>query len=322
MATQITDSGIQLLTPNASIINSNNSEAILAEMRAKVIKAQDLDDVVNYYRQWFGVSWASRPIGTRITASDFNALRAAIIAGMSNAWTASIPAAAAPGSLIRGSFWGKPKTLFQGATYEFTSPGNYSVLIPSGARTLKIDQMIAGGGGGAGATESGNGGSGSAGGTGGYRANEYYTVADNQTITVVIGAGGAGASGAGPGSAGGASCIYIAGNQIALCTGGGGGDYWVWSGGNGGPAGSPNGIAGSRGNVGWDDSSSGNGVDGPNSPLGTGGRANGKGWPWPSDATGYGAGGASGGWADRSWPWNWPGSAGSGGYCKLEILPP
>lgn len=365
MATAVDDTGIRYLTPDASIIASKDSSAVVAEMRAKVIKAQDLDDVANYYRTWFGVNWAPRAPGSLITADDHNTLRSAIVNGMGDAWVATLPEAVSSGQLIRGSFWGKPKCTFQGATYEFTSPGTYTIWAPPGARTLHVVQMIAGGGGGGIGTETGDGWSAGSGSTGGYRSNEYYTIADKQSITVVIGAGGNGCqtynkqyhnqnwytgywidnnTGAfvypyvarehgyvgytyvkryKEAAAGGDTYLIAGGQNLAYCTGGGPGvDSGGPNGGYPGEPGTPNGVRGFNGHRGSKGTSSGNGVNGANSPLGIGGIANGNGWPWPSDATGYGAGGASGSWHDRHWPWIWPGSDGSGGYCKLELLPP
>ena len=192
MATAVDDTGIKFLTPDQSIITSKDSTAVVAEMQAKAIKAQDLDDVANYYRTWFGVNWAPRPVGALITADDHNTLRSAIVNAMGGAWVATIPDAVTPGGLIRSSFWGKPKCTFTGATYEFTTPGTYTVFAPPGARTLHVVQMIAGGGGGGIGMERAHGHSAGGGGSGGYRSNEYYTIADNQTLTVVVGEGGVG----------------------------------------------------------------------------------------------------------------------------------
>lgn len=361
MATAVDATGIRFLAPDASIISSNDSSAVVAEMRAKVIKAKDLDDVANYYRAWFSVNWAPRPAGQLITADDHNALRSAIVNGMSDAWTAVLPKAVTAGSLIQGGLWGKPKSTFPGATYEFSSPGTYTVWAPPGAATLHVLQISAGGGGGNNGNEGGDGWSGGSGGSGGYRSNLYFSVTGGTWLTVVIGAGGNGCRtwnrqySAGwlsghwvdsngntvshlearlhnfvgyryvnnflPAVAGGDSYIVSSGQTLAYCTGGGAGSDNGPNAGNPGYAGSPNGNPGNQGHSASDGHSDGNGVDGASSPLGTGGRANGNGWPWPSDATGYGAGGASGGWCDRTWPWVWPGSDGSGGYCKFELLP-
>ena len=311
MATYTDANGIHYALADTSL--QSNSQAWLAEVARTVVRASDLDDVANYYRQWFGVNWAPRPAGKVITAADHNELRQAIVDGMDGAWVATLPPVKNYGDLIVGLSWFKPTATFTSATYIFNSPGTYQVWVPAGGSLLSIEQMVGAGGGGGYASETENGWSGGSGGSGGYRASENYTITPRQTITVVIGAGG-GALGAG-----GNTTVYTA-NATITCTGGGpGGGNIGWYNGTPGYGGAPNGNPGTHGSSGGNDRASGDGPAGADSPIGQGGHG---GNPWAGDGQGYGSGGGGPGFRDRTSPWQWFGGSGACGYCRITLSNP
>lgn len=204
--------------------------------------------------------------------------------------------------------------------YEYTTPGTYTLPVPSDVTQATVSGS-GGGAGGAGGSWDSNSSSPGSGGGGGAAAvsNLTLTVIPNFSYTVIVGDGGVGGTGnwnvfgGNPvGTAGGASSIFslisLPGGNTAYW----GGDYYN----AGGPAG---GAGGQAGGWGYRDCG-GTGGKGGDSLFGSGGVAT-YGVSIPgSNGTGYGAGGsaASGGCGGGA-P---DGGNGAGGFMRIEWICP
>lgn len=144
----------------------------------------------------------------------------------------------------------------------FTSPGSYTVAIPAGVSTIRVD-AYGGGGGGGGSNSCTRGGGG--GGGGAYSRRDAYAVNATTCYTVVVGGGGAGGCNTCTGGTGGQSRFANGVTNLAVANGGAGGGGGGSGNGGGGAAGTA-----SSGDV---NRSGGNGGGGVNVGGGGGGGA-------------------------------------------------
>lgn len=155
------------------------------------------------------------------------------------------------GPIALSNFYGAAKTTLNTITY--TTPGNYTFVIPTTLQgSITILLVVGAGGGGGGSTFSGDGHGAANGGSGGYYQNVVIPgSAGGQAILLAVGQGGAGvpAGASSPGGVGQASFVNIPSIGYYLEAGPGGGGAGVFGDNNpayGGPAGTPNGVAGSN----------------------------------------------------------------------------
>ena len=186
------------------------------------ITSADLDAIANYYRGTFGVSYSSPGSNARIYAGDFNNLRQAILNGAGSAYSVSVPNAVNTNDRIVATSWGVPHANFQPTTYTYATPGTYTLVVPTGANFLSVNQLVGGGGGAHGwwVNIFPYGGQ-----HGALTSLGKTGCSAGSTITIVIGAGGAGSdySAYASGSAGGNSTVAINGNIVSSAAGGAGG---------------------------------------------------------------------------------------------------
>lgn len=283
-----------------------------------IIYEQDLNDIANYYRQWFSVSYTS-PGKVKITVDHWNALKAAIIAAVPTDGDTSYDLGKLPtfeAGIIRKSTWPSPSAMFKSSTHYYVNVGNNNVTVPGGCVCIIVNWLIGGGGGGGYGIEVENGGGGGGGGSGGWYQNLKYNVNAGDALNFVVGGGG------GWGGAGGVSTIYLNGTEIAGVGGGNpGNNAGPWNGGGGGAGGAPNGNWGQNGNEAGGGAGSADGGNGGDGPFGGGGHKGYAGGGWPGgDGTEYGAGGGGGGSWDRHSPWNFHGGVGHQGYIEVQFL--
>lgn len=209
---------------------------------------------------------------------------------------------------------------FAGVSYQYKTPGNFSLTVPADKTSMRITVIGGGGGGGGGGANQDDGytpGGGGGGGGAGNTISGTYTMKAGSTINFTVGSGGTGGGaqawwGSNPGSAGTSSSLSgTLSNDVPMScsasggTGGGGGcangsQYGSTSlGGAGGSIGGASGQTVNKGFLGTNEY--GGGVySNPNLPPGNGGSGG---------ASAYGAGGAGGG-ANAA---GGNGAAGSGG---------
>ncbi len=204
----------------------------------------------------------------------------------------------------------------------FSSPGNYSWVVPPGVTSLLVN-AAAGGGGGGGANEVDAGGGGGGGGSGGYVQGQSLTVTPGEVIRIAVADGGSGAPFVGRtyaapgGNTGGDTVITAQAGSIILTGGGGGGGGYTNGPGFGGAAGGPIGNSGADGSANGGESDQYGGAGG-DTPFGQGGQtppvtsANGN----PGQGPGAGGSGASA-WNYHG-PLNWSGGAGAVGIVTIN----
>ena len=147
----------------------------------------------------------------------------------------------------------------------FTTPGNYTFVVPAGVTSIDVEAWGGGGGGGG---EDGNDGGG--GGGGGGFAGGTLNVSPGDNIVIVVGAGGAGAlSEDTNGSAGTASTVTGPDAGETFVAGGGGPGLFTPNGGGDGGSGGTGSTGGAV--VGGTTYSGGDGGDGDNNEGGGGG---------------------------------------------------
>lgn len=227
------------------------------------------------------------------------------------------------------------KDFFLGEAIEFTSPGTYTITIPTFAKSMIVTACGGGGGGGSGTSNALSGIGGGAGGGGGGAAainNKTYSLTGKggTEIKITIGAGGAGGNRDSQNGVTGESTII---SGFVTLAGGIGGR------GDGGDGGASGGAGGGRGGAGAKSSTL-NGYTGTSGVVGTGGTggtateqnthgggggggslgAGGKGDGYTSTGT-EGSKGSGGGGGKGSYRSSYSeGKKGGDGYCKIEWI--
>lgn len=223
-------------------------------------------------------------------------------------------------------------------TISFKTSNNW--IVSEGCYSIMFPWVIAGGGGGGAGHQYGNGGGGGGGGSGGYVRHVEMPVTPGDVLEITVGDGGAGSTGGqgdrvvGTGAHGGNTTVRNGTKWVISTQGGRGGAVNTnWGSGYivapGGEGGSPNGIKGTDGPAGSNDSMSVGGGEGArghtiNSNGGPGGTAGGgadtvSGPSVGKPGTGYGSGGGGGGSSDRSGGDYWRGGTGAPGFVEFTF---
>ena len=267
-----------------------------------------------------GTLAAERIATNSITADKINGTNLAVVNGT---FSGSLQSATGTfsGSLsaASGTFAGRlaagvlDPSAFSGSTSTYSTPGTYTVTVPTNANwtstSVRATLLGAGGGGGGGGASANNNCaySGGGGGAGTQLVVTLSNVTQGATYTLVIGSGGGGGVGSGS--------TFTAGANGGATTFAG----YSASGGTGGGAGNPYSyVAGSGGSIGGSPGSGAYGLI--YVPGGTGGSSNYGSGGGPDAAGGTGAGGGGGsagsGDVDRN------GAAGGNGYAIIEFFDP
>ncbi len=199
--------------------------------------------------------------------------------------------------------------LLYGTVFEYSSPGNYTLLIPANVNQIKVTAC---GGGGAGASTIGENARCGGGGGGAAINEQIYSVTPQSNIAITVGAGGQHGSGSSPESAKGRDGQpTIIGNIVTLAGGRGGlvvniSDSSTDTGGQSGGSGGGKGGNGKTVNVA--------GENGGNGIIGAGGIGG------TSTYSSCGSGGGGGGAGTKAGTSGDYGGNGGNGYVKIELI--
>lgn len=326
---QITQSNISTFIANAAIQTAQIGNAAITNAKiGKIIASDDFNGSVDALGNIVTdgtTGWAAGK-GGRIVGYNLK-LRGDITATSLNAATGTFS-----GELVAatGSFGGQllagvlDFAQLSGTTYNYNSPGTYTITVPSDKTSMRVTLIGAGGAGGGNTNMYDTGGGG--GGGGGVTTATFTGLTPGATYTLTVGAGGVPTNSGTNQPSGAGGHTYISGLTSANNGGQGGRNSQraeAVAGGAGGTGTSANGAAGqsSPQNGGWDTGEAplNPGGAGGNSAFGAGG-AGGVGTNAPgSNGSGYGGGGGGAGQTTGSYL---PGGYGAGGRAIVEFFNP